>query len=275
MQDKKKQVNPESALIPTAKVKFAIMYKEAEWRNQMKPIRDPSKKAKPSWVVQHANKVFGLLNTYFLATGICIVVAGIYFHDTMYAEMYENGSNWRLTTGFMIFGWSVIVTSVVGQIAYKRNIKCLLLFYWIMGFIAFIIDIVFAVQFLGAEDIEKKGSEWWDNYDTDFRIEVQEEYSCCGYYSNTDRQEANCDQETDPDQPCADKVRSEMNDKLFPALLFFFICGIALGFSMLVTGKIVCRRTYSRKTPGVSGTINQNVFIQANDDSDKEDDDRL
>lgn len=169
------------------------------------------------------------INLVFLALGAALVGFGAYALNSNALGLTSKA----LPTAALALGVFVLVVSVLGCCGAAQENRCILFLYVAVLSILVVAQLVVGGLVLADRDnADKLLGEGWDSAGNDGRVDLQNEFSCCGFETETDNPGVPCPDTFDG--PCLPALRDEFNDRLVVigaialALAFFEVSGLVL-----------------------------------------------
>ncbi|CAM9368044.1 unnamed protein product, partial [Heterosigma akashiwo] len=177
----------------------------------------------------NAKRIFSCLNVFFVICGACILGLAIWTGSGIYKEMFIAGEGYDPAAALAAFGAIVIAVAILGEIGARKDIKCIMLLYFILAFLALLgMLVVGSLNYNGKSELDKSGDEWWDSFDEDLREDVQDEFNCCGYEDSSDRPAADCELAADPADGCRAAFRDFFEEREGPVAALAMAIGACL-----------------------------------------------
>jgi len=171
-------------------------------------------------------------NLAFLLLSVGMIAAGYYLH----AKTETSLTNRQLGTGLMILGSVAAVISFLGCCGAWRQSRCLVLLF------AFVLFLIIICQVGIGAFLVTQGSrartivaDRWMDTTPENRIELQNDFTCCGLFSYNDTyHEDPCPTDAPHDQGCIDVIDSRLRDQ------YWVVGGIAIGIAAIEILGFVC-----------------------------------
>lgn len=196
-----------------------------------------------------------------------MMIMGIYGNVSVWADIFGTGPG----SAMIGFGVAVIVTAVAGFYGAKRDNKCLLLLYFLILCCSFITLVVMgSILIFDNSTFDEQFSQRWDESTEANRVAAQDEFTCCGYASPSDRPAASCNTtKTSVTTGCKSAGLEFMRARFAPLFIFAFVSGCLMFVALLVSSHLLCRSTQKevalvKASPKATAEMkNLNAFVAA------------